>query len=408
MNTNLLIRISIRSLKKHKGRSLLTMLGIIIGIAAIIATLAIGKGAEKKLTDKILSMGNNFISIYPGNWLSEGKTTAKKRKKTPHLRFKDIDALKKQCPEIKYISPELYLKDVIRHESNNIVTEIKCGNEHFLHTLGRKCHKGIPFNSYHVTRGARVIILGYKAATELFKKMDPIGQTVYIKQHPFTVIGVLEKMDNYWGIRDPNLNAFIPITTAKRQLTSNNTIINGISLSSPSEKMLPVLTKKIKKIMRYRRDVEPGETDNFLIFDQTAMRSAAKESSNILNILLLIVASISLLVGGIGVMNIMLVSVSERTKEIGIRMALGATSNTILKQFIIESIMMCFIGGTIGILIGIFIPHVTAYFTKWQVVVTSTSIIIAFATTSAIGMFFGFYPAHKAAKMNPVDALQDN
>ena len=144
------------------------------------------------------------------------------------------------------------------------------------------------------------------------------------------------------------------------------------------------------------------------MYDQTAMRKAAQESSNILNILLLIVASISLLVGGIGVMNIMLVSVSERTKEIGIRMALGATSNTILKQFIIESIMMCFIGGTIGILLGAVIPHITAHFTKWQVVVTSQSVLIAFATTSAIGIFFGYYPAHKAAKMNPVDALLDN
>jgi putative ABC transport system permease protein len=408
MNINLLIRISFRSLRGHKGRSLLTMLGIIIGIAAIIATLAIGKGAEKKLTDKIMAMGSNFICIYPGNWASEGKTASRKRKKVPHLFEKDVEALQKQCPEVARISPELFLKEVVRYEANNIISKIKCGNEHFIYILGRKLRYGRCFNSHHVDSGARVAVIGQKAATDMFKKLNPIGETIYIKKIPFTVIGVLQKMENYWGVQDPNIDVFIPITTAKRQLTRNNSIVAGISLSAPNKEMIAELTKKIKKILRYRRKVELNEVDNFVMYDQTAMRKAAQESSNILNILLLIVASISLLVGGIGVMNIMLVSVSERTKEIGIRMALGATSNTILKQFIIESIMMCFIGGTIGILLGAVIPHITAHFTKWQVVVTSQSVLIAFATTSAIGIFFGYYPAHKAAKMNPVDALLDN
>ena len=408
MNIKLLLHISLRSLLEHKGRSLLTMLGIIIGISAIIATLAIGKGAEKKLTEQILAMGNNYISVYPGNWLHEGKTTAKKRKKVPNLFEKDVEALKKQCPEIHKITAEFFLKDVIRFESNNILSEIKCGNEQFMHILGRKFHRGMSFNSYHVGRGARVIVLGFKASQELFKKMNPIGKAVYIKKHPFTVVGVLANMTNYRGIKDPNLDVFIPITTAKRRLSKASNVVHGISMGAPSRDSIPLITKKIRKILRFRRDVESGEIDNFLIFDQSSMRKAAKESSNILNILLLIIASISLLVGGIGVMNIMLVSVSERTKEIGIRMALGATSPVILTQFILESIMLCFFGGTIGIVIGVVVPQITAYFTKWQVVVTTSSILIAFFTTSAIGIFFGFYPARKAAKMNPVDALLDN
>jgi putative ABC transport system permease protein len=408
MNFSLLTKISIKSLKQHKGRSLLTMLGIIIGIASIIATMAIGKGAQQKLADKIMSMGNNYIYMQAGNWMDTGQSSSKKRRATPHFRLKDVEALKHHCHEIKYISPMMAVKQAIRFEGNNVIVEVKCGNEDFLKILNRKVKEGSNFTNYQVEHKSRVILLGSKTAKSIFKTLSPIGKTVYIKKVPFTVIGIIDTMENFFGSRDPNYDSFIPITTAKRYLLSNNDLIHGIAANTSNQKQIPALVNKIKKIFRYRRGVRPGEIDNFLIFDQSAMQKAAHSSSNILNLLLIIIASISLLVGGIGVMNIMLVSVTERTREIGIRMALGAQTKTILTQFVIESIMICFIGGIIGVIFGILIPQVASYFTGWRVIVTIPSILVSFLTTTGIGMFFGFYPAKKASQLKPVEALLEH
>lgn len=408
MNFILSFRVSIRSLGNHKGRSLLTMLGIVIGISAIIATLAIGKGAEEKTRQQFLALGNNYMEIFADNWYQEGKTTQKRRKSIPAFEDKIVSTIKRLCPEIRSISPITMERVVVTYKNNNIFVQLKGGNESFIKILGRKIHRGSNFNKHHVIRKARVAVLGSKSAKELFKTMDPIGKTVLIKGVPFIVIGIIQKMENYHGTRDPNFDIFIPYRTMRRDIYKISTqLISGIVLSAPSKQDMPYLKRKIQKILRFKRGIKEGESDNFTVFDQASIMKAAQSAASTVRLLLMIIASISLLVGGIGIMNIMLVSVTERTKEIGVRMALGAKSSTILKQFITEAIIMCFIGGIIGVIIGISVPHAIAHLTSWSPIVTMNSIAFSFLTATSVGLFFGYYPAYKASKLNPVDALMD-
>jgi len=408
MNTNLLLRFSFVSLKKHKARSLLTILGIIIGIASIIATLAIGKGAEEKTKKQFLALGDNYIFLSSGNWAQEGKTTSKTRKRAPYLRYRDVKAIKKLCKGLKKISPFDSAKEVISYEGNSLQVEIKAGSENFLSILGRKIRRGSFYNKNQSKRGARVVVLGDRTAKELFKFEDPIGKIVRIKNKPFSVIGVLNKVESYFGFRDPNYDIVMPVKSLKRHVyNANNDIVSAVIMSAPSREDIPTLVHRLTKLMRFRRKIQPGESDNFVIQDQATILKAAQAASKTIKLLLLIIASISLMVGGIGIMNIMLVSVAERKKEIGIRMALGAKRGMILKQFLIEAVLLCLAGGLIGMILGISIPYIVAYFTKWAPIVTLSSIVVSFVTASAVGIFFGFYPARKAANLNPVDALME-
>jgi putative ABC transport system permease protein len=408
MNISLLLRISLRSLAKHKGRSFLTILGIIIGISAIIATLAIGKGAEEKTKQKILSIGSNYIEIFSGAWLQEGKIRTKKLERFQWLKNRDIKVIKKFIPTIRLISPVFIRKRLVTYKDNNVYAYLKGGNENFLKILDRKLARGIFFNKNHVKQGSRVAVLGAKSAAELFKTSDPIGKTIIIKNIPFTVIGTVKEMENYQGIRDPNLDILLPIKSIKRHVLKRyDQSIGSIIISAPTKEIIPKLVPQIRRIIRYRRKLKEDVPDNFTIVDQSTIMKLAKSAVATIQLLLLIIASISLIVGGIGIMNIMLVSVAERRQEIGIRMALGANSVVILRQFLIEAVALCLIGGIIGISLGILIPYIVAYFTQWSPIVTIKSIFIAFAATSIIGIFFGLYPAQKASKLNPVDALAE-
>lgn len=408
MNIATLIKISFKNIKNHKTRSLLTILGIIIGISSIIATLSIGYGAEKKLREKILSMGKNYIFIHPGK-NEEGKTILTKRKAARALKENDIIILKKQCREIKYISPTMYSRRIINFRNNNVNVDIKSGNEELLKILGRKIQRGSFFTKYHVLKNAKVVVIGSKTATDLFENINPIGKTIKIQNQLFNVIGVIKPIEHYMGELDPNLDIYMPITTVKKYiLYVPDSHIHAINISAKNKQKMHSVVKKTKKILRFMHRLKSNEPDDFTIYDQQAMIKAANKSSNTLNILLLIIAAISLLVGGIGVMNIMLVSVSERTKEIGIRIALGANGSTVLKQFIIEAVALCFTGGILGIIFGITIPYIVSVFTKWTVIIKTPSIIFAFLITFFVGLIFGFYPAKKASKMNPVDALKES
>ena len=403
-----LITTSIRALRKNKGRSLLTILSIIVGIAAIIATLAIGHGAEEKMRQKIIAMGNNFVVMHAGNWLQEGKTNVTKKKRTIPLSYGDVARLKEQFSHIKQVSPTTYGSHLISYQGTNSMTRITGGNEHIIKIINRKILRGMHFSPSQIERNSRVVILGSKVAKDLFGFSDALGKKVYIEKIPFTVLGVLEKVNQHLGVRDPNLAAYIPITTMKKQIRKNpNRFLDGIVLSAHTIKQLPSLVRSIRKMFRALHRLKKNHPDDFTIFDQGSMMKAAKSSSNILNIFLMIIASISLLVGGIGIMNIMLVSVTERTKEIGIRMALGATGAHIRRQFIIEALMLCFVGGLCGTLLGILAPFIASQFTGWTVIIKPITVMSAFVITTLIGLFFGFYPAYKAAGLNPVEALLD-
>jgi len=405
MNTYILIKSAFHSLRHHKGRSALTILGIVIGISAIIATLAIGYGAEEKMKKTILAIGNNYVEMWAGNFLLQGITKSK-RKKPKRLREDDIKSLKLQLSDIRAISPVFFVRTNIEHQGTQIVAQTKGGNEHFISILGRVINKGSNFSHYQVKKGSRVIILGHKAAKDLFKSVNPIGKTVSIKNMLFTVVGTAKEIKHYKAMNNPNLDVFMPYTASKKYLQKTRTCkIHGIVLSAKNQETMSQLVRNMRKIMRTRHHLELDDPDDFSIIDQQSMLKAAKASSGIFNIFLLIVASISLLVGGIGVMNIMLVSVTERTQEIGIRMALGAPRVLILRQFLIESVALCFIGGTIGIALGMITPFAAHLIAGFPVVLKLQPIIIAFFTIFLIGIIFGYYPARKASLLHPVEAL---
>lgn len=408
MNALLLVSTALKSLNHHKGRSLLTMLGIIIGIASIIAILAIGNGAAKKAKRQILAQGRNYIFIHAGNWLAGGKVTSKKEKKIKQFVLDDVIALKSLIPSVNKASPYLQSQHRISYQNAVIMSNIKGGNEQLLTIMDRKLKHGNYFNHYHVQKGSRVIVLGAKAAKELFKLTDPIGKTVQILNHSFTVIGVLNSIEDGHEYQDPNIDVFIPFTTLRRQIQrSRSTQFGAIVISGRSHDEMPTTVKQIKKVLRTRHRLETGEPNDFFIYDQGSMMKAAQAASGVLNLLLMIIAAISLLVGGIGVMNIMLVSVTERTREIGIRMALGAPDHVILQQFLIEALIICCIGGLFGIIIGLIIPQGARLCTGWEVDITASSILTSCFAVIAIGIIFGYYPARKASQLSPVQALSE-
>ncbi len=409
MKIKTLLKISFSSLKKHKGRSLLTILGIVVGIAAIITTLAIGYGAQAKLKKRILGMGKNFIFIKAGTIAQEGKTSLTAKKRPNYLIEKDVKILKKQCTEINNITPVMFTRNIVSFKANNVYCDIKCGNQDYLNVINRKMKLGQFFNLQQYLKSSKVVVIGCKTAKELFGLLNPVGKSINIKNVIYKVIGVINKIKYYQGIHNPNFDIYVPLTTARKQIfREHHPYIHGIAISAKNIKDMPYIVRKIKRIMRFRHRLTEDQPDDFSIIDQQEIVKAAHQSSNVLNLLLLIVAAISLLVGGIGVMNIMLVSVTERTQEIGIRMAIGATTKVILKQFLIETVTLCTIGGIIGVIIGITLPYAINYFTNWMVIHKLSSILISFSITTIIGLIFGFYPARKAAKLNVVNALQDN
>lgn len=407
MNYQILLTTAFRSIRHHKGRSLLTTLGIIIGIASIIAILAIGQGAEERVKRNILSGGNNFIFIHPGNWLAQGKDKKGKKDNPPPFIYQDIDSLKQNIGLIKKISPAASSNQTLCAMGKHISIQVKSGNQDLLDINDRQMAMGQFFNQSHVQRGARVIILGHKIAHELFKHSNPLGRAVQIKKMNLTVIGVIKKMGAQLDFgSDPNMDVFIPISTAQKLgMAPRGNSLSGLFMSANNTEDIPYIVKQVRKILRARRKLAAQDPDDFMIWDQASMLKAAKSSSAILTLLLLIIASISLIVGGIGVMNIMLVSVRERTQEIGIRMALGASQKIILWQFLLEALTLCSFGGILGIALGIAIPYLVSMLTGWLVIITPLSVISAFLAMFVVGLLFGYYPALKASRLEPVQAL---
>lgn len=408
MNTNLLIKTAFRSLIHHKGRSTLTALGIIIGTGSIIALLAIGKGAEKKIKQSILSSGTNFIFISPG-WPPEAKH-GKQRKNIRNIFGQHASLLKQLCPHIKNASPMSYFDTKIKNKTiAEMDSHINGCNESCMQISNIKIAAGTFVQQHHVQKASKVVVLGQDISNILFKKLDPIGKMVEIEKTMFTVIGVLEKIETQGSFNDRNKECYIPYTAVKKFLKlSFDDIVNGIFISTTSPELIPETIRQISKIMRAQHKLEEDDPNDFTIFDQQGMLKAATKASSVLSLFLLIVALLSLLIGGIGVMNIMLVSVGERTHEIGIRMAIGANSKNIRRQFLFEALTLCIFGGLGGLLLGIIVPITTSKSTGLYVVVTPLSILFVVLIIFLIGIIFGYYPAYKASKMNPIDALIEN
>ncbi len=384
------------------------MLGIIIGIAAIIVTMAIGKGAQQAIEARIFAMGDNYLYIYKGLLNSVKKVKGPRSPAAKKLTLKDILAIKAQVAGVYRISPLAFANATVSAGGKNLQVTIKSGNEELFEILNRKFSAGHGFLPDHLVNKSRVIVLGELAAQELFGRREAVGQLIKLEGQLFKIIGVLERLENYFGMQDPNTDCYIPFTTAKRYLLrESNNAVAAIAISAFTKESVPQVYRQTRRVLRATHALLHDAEDDFTIFDQQSIERAAKGSTQIIMLLLLIVSSISLLVGGIGVMNIMLVCVSERTREIGIRMALGAKQRDILLQFLGEAVLLCLFGGALGVLLGVSVPLLLGKITGWQAVINWWSVLLSLLLTTAIGLFFGYYPAKMASKQSPVVALAE-
>jgi len=407
MNIKILLRTSIRVLRKHKIRSLLTILGIMIGISAIIVTFSIGRGAEEAISSTILGMGEGTIYIMPAEFIKRGALRSDVAQRVK-ITTREMKKIKQNSPEIQEISPMQMTVQQLEYGKKIAQGTVVGCHSNMMKVNDNKVLMGHFFNDYHLHQKLNVIVLGSKIAKDLFNTEDPIGKIVQINKQPCQVIGVLENKPHFWGPRDPNEWAYMPFTVAKkicRGTDESETEVTMIGIKPYKGVDSEVLLRKIKSILRFYFKTKPGEEDQFTIFDQKSIEEVARDAAGVIKLFGLIAAAVSLLVGSIGVMNIMLVSVKERTREIGIRMAIGATKGSIRKQFLIESTTLCIFGGLIGVMLGILGQIGISQAATLPVVIELTPMIISLIVTIIIGVFFGYYPAYQASQLNPVDAL---
>jgi putative ABC transport system permease protein len=396
------------SLRRHPIRSSLALLGIVIGIASMTVTMALGEGANERLKNEILAMGENWIYIMPGNFLGKGEVR-KTRKREKKLQYSDYLALQHLSTDVQACTPCMEAKEVVKYQGNQLVAEIQGVKADYFRIEPRGINRGMPFSSHHDSAAISVAVLGSEVAKELFKKEDPIGQTILVGKRPFKVIGVFNEAPKKINrIQNPNVNIVVPFSTVwKKMIVPDETdSVHGIIICPFARKNSTQLVATIRRLLRFRHQLSDQQPDDFTIWDLQAMMQAAHKSSQVFNQFLLIAASVSLVVGGIGIMNVMLVAMTERRKEIGIKMALGANSGHILSQFLIESVLLCSTGGIVGILCGLGGTYLLGTLTDFDWAIRQTPLIIAFVTTLAVGLFFGFYPAYKASKLHPIEALQ--
>jgi putative ABC transport system permease protein len=406
MNYHLIFRMSLRAVGHHKGRSLLTVLGIVIGIAGIIATTAIGRGAQKKARDQMLAYGSKSMFIRFGNF------AAKNVVKPPvPLTVDDLEIIRRLCNKVEYASPTMYADDVVvERAGQQFSTDISCVDENVLYIDELTLEQGLFFNQGHVMRKENVVVLNHEAGQAIFPWGGAVGATIRLNKIPFVVVGVLaeQKVKQRWDLG--KLKMLIPFTVGKRYFDygRGSSVLGGITLSTFDEKDNPSVMQQITTILRASHHLEENDPDDFMIFDTQMMAEAAEAGSKVIALFALIAASIALLVGGIGVMNIMLVAVQERTREIGIKLALGATGTIIQLQFLIEAVVLSVSGGLLGVAVGIGISYLLGHFTQLPAIVEIPPIIISFLMTVMIGLFFGFYPARKASLFDPVEALVEH
>lgn len=399
-----LLKISYRSLSKNKMRVLLTMLGIIIGVASVIAMLAIGQGSKENIQASMAGLGINAVMVFPGSSNVGGVRMGAGSYST--LTIADADAVLAKCEFINQVSPVVGTSAQIVAGNQNWNTRVVGGYISYFSIRNLNVASGSMFSTTDDRTAAKVCVMGQTVANNLFGDgANPVGKSIRINMIPFKVIGLLElKGQNAFG-QDQDDIIIAPFSTIQKRMMPT-LFLNSIYASATSEKDIVNAEKQISAIMRVQHRLTAADQDDFTVRSQADVANIFESISGVMTILLACIASISLIVGGIGIMNIMLVSVTERTREIGIRMAVGAKGRDILFQFIIEAIFISFLGGIIGILLGMGVSFIVARFGGWPVKITAMSIVLSFAFSTGVGLFFGWYPARKAANLNPIDALR--
>ncbi|MDD5675974.1 MAG: ABC transporter permease [Chitinivibrionales bacterium] len=399
-----ILKIALRSLNRNKMRSFLTMLGVIIGVAAVIAMLAVGQGARDMINAQIAGLGTNVLLVFPGAFSQGGVRS--EAGTSSRMTEDDAVALKKSCPVVKFASPLVRTSSQVKAGNQNWRTSITGTYPEYLDIRDWPLRDGANFSDADERGATKVCIVGKTIVTNLFGEGAPaVGQVIRIRNLPFKIVGVLsEKGQNAAG-QDQDDVILAPFSTVQKKLMGIS-FANSLIASAASEPQIEEARQEINQVLSDRRHGSAGDGTDYTIRTQTDIGNAAEQTSKTLSVLLASIACVSLLVGGIGIMNIMLVSVTERTREIGIRMAIGARSNDVLFQFLVEALVMSFTGGILGIAGGALFSLLISKFQHWPVSVSPFSIGLGFGFSAAIGIFFGWYPARKAASLKPIDALR--
>ncbi len=405
MNLLLTFKIALRALSRNMMRSMLTMLGIIIGVGAVIAMIAIGQGASSQIQSQIAQLGNNMLFVMSGSMNMGGMRGGSGSTNT--LTVDDSEAIERECPAVRIVSPGVRAGGqlVFGNQNWSASSGIMGVNEKFPDIRSWPVVSGEFFTEGDVRTAARVCVIGKTVADNLFAGVDPVGQTMRIRNLPFRVIGVLgAKGQGQFG-NDQDDTVIVPYTTAQKKMISV-TYINQVMVSAISPSATFTAESQITDLLRQRHKLGPNQDNDFFVRNLTDVAEAADQSSKIMINLLASIAGVSLMVGGIGIMNIMLVSVTERTREIGIRMAIGARSRVIRRQFLIESVTLSFVGGLIGVLFGVAAAVTISRTLSWPTLISPASIGVAVVFSMMVGILFGYYPARKAAALDPIDALR--
>jgi putative ABC transport system permease protein len=390
----------------NKMRSILTMLGIIIGVSAVIAMIAVGSGAKARIAEQIASMGSNLLIVLSGSSTSGGMRWGSGT--VPTLTVDDSKAILSEVPAVKYVAPNLQGVAQVVYGNQNWSTSVNGTTPEVLDIREWPIVSGRPFTQQDVDGATKVCLLGKTVVDNLFGGIDPVGQIIRIKNVPFTVVGVLGSKGQTTFGQDQDDTIFVPLTTAQKRLFGMQFpgMVRVIAVQAKEPELMKEAEDQINALLRQRHRIQPSQDNDFTVRNLTEVMASAQQSANVMSLLLGAIASISLIVGGIGIMNIMLVSVTERTREIGIRVAVGAKSKDILLQFLIESLVLSLIGGILGITIGIGGTYILSSFTQWPTLLSIQAIFLAFFFAGSVGVFFGFYPARKASLLDPIEALR--
>jgi putative ABC transport system permease protein len=403
MRVDSTFKIAFRALRRNKLRSVLTALGIIIGVGAVIAMVSIGNGAKTQVEQQIASLGENVILIFSGSVTSSGIRTGWGNAGT--LKIEDAEAIRREVPGVIAVSEEIISTSQVSAGNQNWFTRIYGESPEYFEIRKWPLSDGAVFTPQDVRSANKVCVIGRTTASQIFGSESPIGQVLRIKGVPFLITGVLTPKGLSPQGTDQDDIVIMPYTSAMKRVIGGTTL-RGINVQVASPNDLAPAQQQITELLRQRHNIRAGRDDDFTVRNQQEIAETATATSRIMALLLGAIASVSLVVGGIGIMNIMLVSVTERTREIGVRLAVGAHGRDILTQFLIEAVTLSVIGGAIGILLGLGASRMLSIFAHWPTLISIPSIIAAFFVSAAVGIFFGFYPAREAARLDPIEALR--